>query len=103
MDYRMIKSPSQCTIDILLRRKGSGKSVELSADQIGAVGLIQGKMIDMIVASDIAEKAVGVHVEDIRGNCPTTMILLAVFGDTAAVETAMEQIRESEKAGMYLC
>ena len=46
MDFRIIKSPSQGTIDILARRKGSGKAMDLEC--IDAVGLVQGKMIEMI-------------------------------------------------------
>ena len=92
MDFRIIKSPSQGTIDILARRKGSGKAMDLEC--IDAVGLVQGKMIEMIVAGDIAEKAVGVTVEDIRGSCPQNMILLAIFGDTASVESAIKEIKQ---------
>ena len=92
MDFRIIKSPSQGTIDILARRKGSGKAMDLEC--IDAVGLVQGKMIEMIVASDIAEKAVGVTVEDIKGSCPQNMILLAIFGDTASVESAIKEIKQ---------
>lgn len=63
------------------------------------MGLIQGRMIEMVCAADVAEKAVGVTVEDIRGNCPQNMILLAIFGDTASVEAAMDEIRRREKEG----
>lgn len=49
----------------------------------------------MIAAADIAEKAAGVTVEDIRGNCPQNMVLLAIFGDTASVKAAIEKIKES--------
>ncbi len=93
MDVRIIKSPSQGTLEILERRKGSGKSTAL--DQVDAVGLVQGKLIEMVVAADIAEKAVGVTVEDIRGSCPQNMILLAIFGDTASVESAIAKIKEA--------
>ena len=41
----------------------------------------------------------GVTVEDIRGNCPQSMIMLAIFGDTASVEAAIEEIRRREKEG----
>lgn len=94
MEYRIIKSPTQGTIDILTRRKGSGAAKELG--DVDAIGLIQGRMIDMVCAADVAEKAVGVTVEDIRGNCPQNMILLAIFGDTASVEAAMEEIKRKE-------
>ena len=97
MEYRIIKSPTQGTMDILTRRKGSGAGQEIGP--VDAVGLIQGRMIEMGCAADVAEKAVGVTVEDIRGNCPQNMILLAIFGDTASVEAAMDEIRRREKEG----
>ena len=93
MDFRVIKSPTQGTLDILERRKGSGPKVKL--EDVDAVGLVQGKVIEMIVAADIAEKAVGVTVEDIRGNCPQSMMVLAIFGDTASVESAISNIKNT--------
>ncbi len=97
MEYRIIKSPSRGTLDILLRRKGSGGSH--IPDNVDAVGLVQGRLIDMVCAADVAEKAVGVTVEDIHGSCPQNMIMLAVFGDTASVEAAIKEIKEREKSG----
>ena len=96
MDFRIIKTPSQGTIDILMRRKGTPTSER--PENVDAVGLVQGKLIEMVVASDIAEKTVGVTVEDIRGSCPQNMILLAIFGDTASVESAMKAIKEDADA-----
>ena len=52
MDFRIIKSPTQGTLDILERRKGSGSKQKL--EHVDAVGLVQGKLIEMIVAADIA-------------------------------------------------
>ncbi len=100
MEIRIIKSPSQGTIDILMRRKGSPNSEK--PPLVDAIGLVQGRMIEMVVAADIAEKAVGVTVEDIRGSCPQNMILLAIFGDTASVESALAQIRQEAEGGRYL-
>lgn len=95
MDFRIIKSPSNSTRDILRRRMGGNCKTNLeSAD---AIGLVQGKLIDMIYAADIAEKAVGVTVEDIRGTCPQHMVLLAIFGDTSSVESALEEIKVKMK------
>lgn len=102
MDIRIIKSPSAGTVDILLRRKGSDRNT--LPPYTDAIGLVQGKMIDMVVAADIAEKAVGVTVEDIRGSCPQNMILLAIFGDTASVESALAQIQQEVQGGTrYTC
>jgi hypothetical protein len=97
MEYRIIKSPSKGTIEILNRRKGSGASTPIGP--VDAVGLIQGRIIEMVCAADVAEKAVGVTVEDIRGSCPQNMIMLAIFGDTASVEAALEEIKIREKRG----
>lgn len=102
MDIRIIKSPSAGTVDILLRRKGSDRNTLPPCTD--AIGLVQGKMIDMVVAADIAEKTVGVTVEDIRGSCPQNMILLAIFGDTASVESALAQIQQEVQGGTrYTC
>lgn len=100
MDYRIIKSPSNGTVDILFRRKGSASTIPL--ENYDAVGLVQGKLIDMVFAADIAEKAAGVVVEDIKGHCPQNLIMIAIFGDTASVEAAIEEIQfklKEPKAG----
>ena len=78
-------------------QKGSGTAKPIG--RTDAIGLVQGRMIEMVCAADVAEKAVGVTVEDIRGNCPQNMILLAIFGDTASVEAALDEIRKKEKEG----
>lgn len=91
MDYRIIKSPSRGTVDMLFRRKGSASSDTI--ENYDAVGLVQGRLIDMVFAADIAEKAAGVVVEDIKGHCPQNLIMIAIFGDTASVEAAMKEIQ----------
>ncbi len=95
MDFRIIKSPSSGTKDILKRRMNGKCKTDL--EKADAIGLIQGKLIDMVYASDIAEKAVGVSVEDIRGTCPQHMVLLGIFGDTSSVESALNEIKVKMK------
>lgn len=90
MDIRMIKSPSAGTLEIITNRIGSSFNADLGC--VDAIGLVQGKLIDMVCAADIAEKAVGVTVRDVRGSCPQNMVLLAIFGDTSSVEAALAQI-----------
>ena len=97
MDFRIIKSPSQSTKDILIRRIGGNCKTKL--DGVAAIGLVQGKLIDMIYATDIAEKSAGVTVEDIRGTCPQHMVLLGIFGDTSSVEAALDEIKLKMKEG----
>ena len=93
MDVRIIKSPSKGALEILEHRiSATGKHKLEEAD---AVGLVQGKLIEMVVAADIVEKTVGVTVEAVRGTCPQHLVMLAIFGDTASVEAAIEQIKTS--------
>jgi ethanolamine utilization microcompartment shell protein EutS len=101
MEFRIIKSPTAGTIDILMRRMGAG--VDNDTICVDAVGLVQGRMIEMICAADIAEKAVGVTVQDIRGSCPQNMIMIAIFGDTSSVESAIEEIKRKMKKEKDLC
>lgn len=100
MDFRIIKSPSQGAKHILIKRMGS--ECESDINSVDAIGLVQGKIIDMIYAADIAEKAVGVTVEDVRGNCPQHMILIAILGDTSSVESAIDEIKLKMKEGKEL-
>lgn len=103
METYIIKSPSAGAIDILMRRCG-GSTQAQPLYGVDAVGLVQGRMIEMVVAADIAEKATGVIVEDIKGSCPQNMILLAIFGDTASVEEAIRKIKDKmEVRGTSLC
>jgi microcompartment protein CcmL/EutN len=97
VDFRIIKSPSQSTKDILIRRIGGNCKTKL--DSVDAIGLVQGKLIDMIYATDIAEKSAGVTVEDIRGTCPQHMVLIGIFGDTSSVESAINEIKLKMKEG----
>ena len=83
---------------ILSHGKRKGRNAK-PLERVDAIGLVQGRLIDMVCAADVAEKAVGVTVEDIRGSCPQNMIMLAIFGDTASVEAAIEEIRQREKEG----
>lgn len=101
MEYRIIKSPSAGTIDILVGRMRADASKRITCAD--AIGLVQGRMIDMICAVDVAEKTVGVTVEDIRGSCPQNMIMIAIFGDTASVESAIQEIKLKLEKGKELC
>lgn len=99
MDFKIIKSPSEGTLNIIKQRMGAGAK---DLGTVDAIGLVQGKMIEMICAADIAEKAVGVTVTDVRGSCPQNMILIAIFGDTASVESAIEEIKRKAEEGIYI-
>ncbi|HIU75456.1 MAG TPA: BMC domain-containing protein [Candidatus Pelethocola excrementipullorum] len=100
MEYRIIKSPSEGTKDIIKKRLGRIQE-DFSLDHVDAIGMVQGRMIDMLCAADIAEKASGVEVYDLRGICPQHMVLIVMLGDTSSVENAIEQISIKLKEGTY--
>lgn len=97
MEYRIIKSPSRGTLEILARRKGSGNAVKLEG--VDAVGLVQGRLIEMVCAADVAEKAVALRWKTSGGSCPQHMIMLAIFGDTASVEAGPGRNSTERKGG----
>jgi len=92
MLIHIVKSPTEFTLELLARRGirfDKNRPVKLDA-----VGLVQGKLAEMIVAADIATKSADVRVEEIKGVCPQHFMLIAIFGDTASVETALKNIRD---------
>jgi len=97
---RFIKSPTPNTI-VLLAQRVSPERRERIKGVWDAVGLVQGPLADIFSAADIAEKTANVIVEEIRGVCPQHMTMIAIFGDTASVETALRAIIErSEEEGL---
>jgi ethanolamine utilization microcompartment shell protein EutS len=96
MEFTIIRSPEKGTLEIILERSNTKiDKTDLCTDTIG---LVQGKVLDMILAADVAEKSANVTVCDIRGACPQNMTVLGVFGDTSSVETAVKNIKETVKS-----
>ncbi len=97
LNYRLISHPAPGVFEFLRQRAGVGaKKVFAEAEvPFSAVGLIQGKLIDMIAAADVAEKAAHVRVFDMRGLCPQHITMIGIFGDIADVKAAIAAIVES--------
>lgn len=99
LSLRIIKRPSKGFWSILEQRRVKSKTFEEYVNVPDAVGLIQGQVASILAASDIAEKSASVQVAEIKGVCPTHMTLIALYGDTSAVEAALfaveEQVDES--------
>ena len=93
MDIQIIKSPSGGVVEMLKRRSPEKDFFKDRAWD--AVGLVQGKLSEMLVAADIAEKKANVKVEEIMGICPQHFTMIAVFGDTASVNEALDSISQA--------
>ena len=90
MDIRLIKGPSAGTLEIVENRS----RLSFENKKPGALGLVQGKVVEMLCAADIAEKASGVEVGDVRGSCPQNLIILAIVGEMSDVSEALRQIQD---------
>ena len=91
MDYQIIKQPSAGVLRMLESR--SVVRDFWQSRSFDTIGLVQGKLLDMVAAADIAEKASDVGALEIKGICPQHFAMIAIFGDTAAVVEAIEQIK----------
>ena len=96
MKYAVIQRPSEGTLQIL-RRKAFDPTLRerLENANVESAGICQGSVMEILVASDIAEKAAGVTVGEINGSCPQHITCLVMLGDTGAVRAAMEAVKEA--------
>lgn len=94
MTYDIINGPSRAVLEILKRKSTDQAARELiESGRVEAVGLIQGRLAHIIVAADVAEKAADVLVAEIMGSCQHHTVLIAVFGRTSAVKTALNAVQ----------
>jgi BMC domain len=95
---RIISHPSPGVFEFLRQRVGTvGKKIFAEAEvPFTAVGLIQGKVVDMIAAADVAEKAADVRVFDLKGICPQHITMIGIFGDIAEVKASIAAVEQAE-------
>ncbi|WP_333861962.1 BMC domain-containing protein [Clostridium sp.] len=99
MNIRIIDGILTGTLEILYRKIMDPKIRDLiEKSGVTTVGLCSGKFVDMIVASDIAEKAANVIVSEISGLCPQHTICIGIFGDTGSVKSALKSIENNFKS-----
>lgn len=91
----VINSPSKGTVGIL-KRKVHEKEIRSLVEEtrVEAVGLIQGQLAQIVLASDIAAKGADVLVSEIYGSCPQHITMIALFGTTSAVKAAMNAVKD---------
>ena len=95
---RIISHPSPGVFEFLRQRVGAvGKKIFAEVEvPFTSVGLIQGKVVDMIAAADVAEKAADVRVFDLKGICPQHITMIGIFGDIAEVKASIEAVEQAE-------
>lgn len=96
VNIQFITHPGPGVIEILSTRMGASAKKALEIIDFSAVGLVQGRLVDMMAAADIAEKTADVRVFDLKGTCPQHLTMIGIFGDIAAVKACLDAIGESE-------
>ena len=87
-----MKTVSDGTKKIVARRV-RGEDMEEMFRKYPAMAVINGNVADLIYASDLAQKASGVEVFEVLGNCPQHMTCLALLGNAAAIDEAVARIQ----------
>ena len=95
MQTRLINNVSKETIGVLKRRFLNKELITyIDTHAVDAVGLVQGTVIEIICASDIASKASNVKISEIRGNCPQSIMSIGIIGDVSAVKSALRSVNQ---------
>jgi ethanolamine utilization microcompartment shell protein EutL len=96
LNIQVITHPGPGVVDILMGRMGAGAKRTSDIINFSAVALVQGRVVDMVYAADVAEKAASVQVYDLKGLCPQHLTMIGIFGDVAAVKASVEAIQANE-------
>jgi ethanolamine utilization microcompartment shell protein EutS len=96
LNVQLISQPSAGVRRIMAGRLGAAAKTHGDLIQSGAIGLVQGKLVDMIAAADVAEKAADVHVFDLKGSCPQHLTMIGIFGDVSAVQASLDALTRAD-------
>ena len=89
----LISRPSRAALQILSRKLyDSALRAQIEERPPEAVGVCQGTVLEILQASDIAEKTADVMAGELGGSCPQHMTCLVIFGRISAVRAALEAI-----------
>ena len=94
MRYRVIKAPSPSLLRMLARRASPEVRERIVKGKWDAVALVMDSLPNLFFYADVAEKRANVLVEEIWGICPQHFTMIAILGDTASVEAAINAILE---------
>lgn len=96
MKVRIITSPDPGTMEIIYARMRQDRRKAFGEIKAGAVALVQDSISDIIYYADVAAKSSNVKVAELIGNCPQSIMTVAIFGEISAVKTAVEAIKERQ-------
>lgn len=97
MRIEIIRAPSASFLEMLLNNVRPPERKRLEGERWGAIGLVQGKLINLYWSADVAEKAGNVLTVLVMGNCPQHIQMLAIAGQEAGVEAALAAIKSKRR------
>ena len=97
MRIELIRSPTESFLQMLLNNVRPSERKRVEDSRWGAVGLVQGRLIDLYWSADVAQKASNVVTTLVMGNCPQHIQMLAIYGQQAGVQAALDKIKESSR------
>jgi len=89
---QLVIKPSEVCLDVIKRRLRLPPAKEFSG--AGALLLIQGKVVDVLAAVDVATKRSGVKAAEIVGNCPQQLNTIVFWGSVSDVKQALGALKE---------
>lgn len=96
MKVATIHRPSEAALSIIGRKVYDPSIREaVSNGSAESIGICQGTVLEIIAASDIAEKTADVIAGELNGSCPQHMTCLVVIGKTSAVTAAVDAIKNT--------
>lgn len=94
MKKRIINAPSREVLDMIKRKMPSDSRARLQNRTVDAIGLIMVSIPDLYFYADLANKSSNVVISEVFGSCPQHVTTLAVFGETSAVQLAIQAIED---------
>ena len=95
----IINGPDPSVLEMITRKLPQDVRKKIAGMHFTSIGLVNAPVPYVFYYADIAVKAGDVLVSEINGSCPQHITTLAVFGDIAAVNAAMDAIEANNTKG----
>ncbi len=92
---KIIHAPDPHVVDMIRRRLSSDSRKQLEDIRFDSIALINAIVPNIYYFADVAMKSGCVFAADVNGTCPQHTTTLALFGDVASINAAMDAIEKS--------
>jgi ethanolamine utilization microcompartment shell protein EutS len=89
---RLVVKPAKALLEVLKSRLRPKSASDFN--EVGALLLIQGAVVDVLAAIDVATKASNVKAAEVVGNCPQQLNTVVFWGSVSDVKQALSALKE---------